>query len=79
MPMPAQTLTWATVSAAIGIVVAGITIIGFVLGPLNERLEDARQNVIRGIAERDARMDYLQRQIDELEKRLGGSRRRSEE
>lgn len=69
--MSSQTLTWATVSAAIGIVVAGISIIGFVLGPLDKRLEDARQNVIRAVEERDARMDYLQRQIDELERRIG--------
>ena len=71
MPTPAQTgITWGTISAAIGIVLGVIGITRFILEPLEARLEAARSNYIRSIAERDARMDYLQRQIDDLERKL---------
>ena len=61
-------ITWATISTVVGLVVAWISITRFVLEPMESRLEVARQNYIRSITERDARMDYLQRQIDELER-----------
>ena len=64
-------LTWATLSAVVGLVVAWISITSFVLSPLEARLETARQNFIRAVNERDARMDYLQHQIDELERKYG--------
>lgn len=69
--MRSENLTWATISTVVGLVVAWVSIFQFVLAPLNERLETARDNVFRAMAERDARMDYLQGQIDELERRLG--------
>ena len=64
-------LTWATLSAVVGLIVAWISITSFVLEPLELRLENARQNYLRSLTERDARMDYLQHQIDELERKYG--------
>ena len=64
-------ITWATISAIVGLAVAWITITQFVLEPLDLRLEVARQHYVRSLTERDARMDYLQHQIDQLEQRRG--------
>lgn len=62
-----EKLSLATISAVVGIIVAWLSIIGFILKPLENRMDTARDNLIRALAERDARMDYIQRQIDELE------------
>jgi hypothetical protein len=56
-------ITWTAISAFVALVVAAFT-----LFPAKSSLEQARENVLRGLAERDARMDYLQRQIDDLER-----------
>jgi hypothetical protein len=58
-------ITWATVSAIVTLIVAAFT-----LFPAKESLDLARANVLRALAERDARMDYLQRQIDDLERQV---------
>ena len=70
MAMPTDRVTWATISALVSLGVGGLSLTTFVLQPLQQRVEIGRENLIRALAERDARMDYLQRQIDELEDKL---------
>lgn len=66
--MRAETIVWQIVAAIGGFVVAWITIVNFVIEPMEARMERARINIQHAVEERDTRLDYLQRQIDELER-----------
>lgn len=65
-----NSITWAALGAGVSIIVGMVTLAQFVLEPLATRVETARDNIRGAFAERDARMDYLQRQIDELERQF---------
>jgi hypothetical protein len=63
-------VTWAAISAAIGVFTAWISITQLVIDPLKTRLELGRENVLRDMV----RMDTLLREIDKRLRDLERSR-----
>lgn len=61
-------ITWAAISGVAGLVAAWFALTQVVVAPLERRIDVARENFRQVMHERDARMDYLQKQIDEIER-----------
>lgn len=61
-------VTWATISGVAGVIAAWFALTQLVIAPLERRVDIARDNLREAMHERDVRMDYLQKQIDEIER-----------
>jgi type II secretory pathway component PulM len=59
---------WPVIGAFTGFVLAWITIVNFIVQPMESRIERGRDLIREVLRDQNTRIDYLQRQIDELER-----------
>jgi hypothetical protein len=60
-------ITWAAISAAIGVLTAWISITQMVIDPLKNRLEIARENLVREITRLETVVEHIDERVRELE------------